>query len=147
MTITTTTTTTGLGALAAMIHDNAVSKGFWDTPRPLPESIALMHSELSEALEEHRDGRADVYYQIDRITVFPVTDGSGAEWTRDSTGTGGHGTWTGVTTKPEGVAVELIDCLIRILDTLATLDVDIDKVVTDKMMYNAGRPRLHGKAY
>ena len=141
MTTTTTTTTTGLGALAAAIHDNAVSKGFWDTPRPLPESIALMHSELSEALEEHRAGRGDVYYQINGVTVFRVTDDSGADWAS------GADTWTGVTPKPEGVAVELVDCLIRILDTLATLDVDIDKVVTDKMLYNAGRSRLHGKAY
>ena len=49
--------------------------------------------------------------------------------------------------KPEGVAVELADCLIRILDTMHSRDVDIDGVVARKMAYNAGRPHKHGKAY
>ena len=32
-------------------HDIAKSKGWWDEERSIPELIALMHSELSEALE------------------------------------------------------------------------------------------------
>ena len=50
-------------------------------------------------------------------------------------------------TDAEGVAVELADCLIRILDTMHSLDVDIDGVVARKMAYNASRPHKHGKAY
>ena len=42
--------------LAQAVHDNARNKGFWDTERNDGESIALIHSELSEALEALRKG-------------------------------------------------------------------------------------------
>lgn len=35
-------------------HSNAKEKGFWDQPREFGTMIALIHSELSEALEGHR---------------------------------------------------------------------------------------------
>jgi len=40
----------------AEVFANARDKGFWDTPRNDGEMIALMHSELSEALEGLRHG-------------------------------------------------------------------------------------------
>lgn len=42
--------------LQTLAHENATAKGFWDDPKPFGESIALMHSELSEALEADRHG-------------------------------------------------------------------------------------------
>jgi NTP pyrophosphatase (non-canonical NTP hydrolase) len=40
--------------LAAMVHLTARSKGWWEEKRNKGEMIALMHSELSEALEAIR---------------------------------------------------------------------------------------------
>lgn len=45
--------------LCYVMHEMAKSKGFWDdpsTPETIPSKIALMHSELSEALENVREG-------------------------------------------------------------------------------------------
>ena len=42
--------------LSESVHDNARNKGFWDTERNDGEAIALIHSELSEALEALRKG-------------------------------------------------------------------------------------------
>lgn len=41
---------------ACQIHDIAVSKGWCEKERNVGELIALMHSELSEALESQRHG-------------------------------------------------------------------------------------------
>jgi NTP pyrophosphatase (non-canonical NTP hydrolase) len=49
-----------------LAHDTAKSKGFWDKPRELPELIALCHSELSETLEQAREGFDPKYtYYVD----------------------------------------------------------------------------------
>lgn len=45
-----------LQVLAEDVHQNAVDHGWWDEERNDGELIALMHSELSEALEALRHG-------------------------------------------------------------------------------------------
>ena len=46
--------------------------------------------------------------------------------------------------KPEGIAVEMIDCVIRIFDWCAQAGIDIDSVIQQKMKYNETRPYRHG---
>lgn len=43
-------------ALITRIHQNAIDHGWWDEKREDGTCIALMHSELSEALEAYREG-------------------------------------------------------------------------------------------
>lgn len=45
-----------MNKVAVDIYNNAVNKGFWDKERNDGEAIALIHSELSEALEALRHG-------------------------------------------------------------------------------------------
>ena len=42
--------------MSLTVHDNAREKGFYESSRSTAEMIALMHSELSEALEADRHG-------------------------------------------------------------------------------------------
>lgn len=47
--------------------------------------------------------------------------------------------------KPEGIAVEMADCIIRILDWFGHEGLDVDAIIREKMEYNRGRPYKHGK--
>ena len=101
--------------MAREIHENAVEHGWWETERPFGEIIALCHSELSEALEAYRNGEPLIWLKLN--------DGE---------------------YKPEGIAVEMIDCIIRILDYLGKEDIDIEYVLEVKHKYNKIRPYKHG---
>lgn len=74
--------------------------------------MALIHSEVSEALEAYRD--------------------HGLEATTRADG------------KPEGVASELADVLIRVADVCGFLDIDLEAAIVEKMAFNLTRPHRHG---
>lgn len=56
----------GWDGLAEEVHQCAVDKGWYDNGRAFPEAVALMHSELSEALEGARAGNPP----SDKIKTF-----------------------------------------------------------------------------
>lgn len=55
--------------------------------------------------------------------------------------------WHKESGKPEGAAVEMIDCIIRILDWCGHAGVDVEAVLMEKHEYNKTRPYKHGKNY
>jgi len=123
-----------LNELAKEIHRTAVEHGWWDDNRTFGDIIALCHSELSEALEEYRDGKPMAYFVRDH-SVFPQYANDYADET-DFTEYNGE--------KPEGIAVEMADCIIRILDWCGKENIDIDQIIRIKHEYNKRRPYKHG---
>jgi NTP pyrophosphatase (non-canonical NTP hydrolase) len=50
----------GLDVLAAILHETAIEKGFWDNPKNfdvLGNKLALIHSEVTEVLEAIRKNK------------------------------------------------------------------------------------------
>ncbi len=113
-----------INEFARAAHNNAVAHGWWEEEKKGAEVIALCHAELSEALEEMRDGKPLIYVNHEgNVETNPIY------FTKE---------------KPEGVAVEMCDCIIRILDYLAYKGVDVEKVLELKQRYNESRPYKHG---
>ncbi len=114
--------------LAQEAHETTKSKGFYDNPPNFPTAIALMHSELSEALEEYRK-------EYDMTTIYHEASGHPEISPEQGILYG----W-----KPEGIPTELADVIIRILDTCAYYGIDIDRAIKLKMDFNKQRPPKHG---
>lgn len=111
-----------LNELIERVHAINLSKGWYDdtTPRSMGDNVALLHSEASEILEEHRNGHAptEIYY-------------SGFDPNKPL--------------KPEGIPIELADLQIRIADFAKRYDIDLPAAVEIKLAYNATRPYRHGE--
>jgi NTP pyrophosphatase (non-canonical NTP hydrolase) len=50
-----------IGVWQYHIHANATKHGFWQEPRNIGEALALIHAEVSEALEAYRGNDMDTH--------------------------------------------------------------------------------------
>lgn len=106
-----------IGTWQERVHALAVEKDWWpvgEAPN-IPEKLALIHSEISEALEEYRK------------------PGGGLRAVSYSAGG-----------KPEGFGVELADAVIRIMDLCGYLGLDLGALIKEKHQFNRTRSARHG---
>lgn len=103
-----------LDHLQRQAHQISKDHGWYETGRSVGDFIALIHSELSEALEEWRDGRP-----LNEIRALPGD-------------------------KPEGFPIELADAMIRIMDMAENYGINMAGAIDLKMAYNKTRPHRHG---
>ena len=103
-----------INEMVSDVHQNAIKHGWWEEVRSFGELIALCHSELSEALEDLRNGK--------EITAV----------------------WQDEKGKPCGIPTELADVVIRVMDICGYYDIDLEHVLKEKHDYNITRPYKHG---
>lgn len=153
-----------LNELAQQVHQTAVEHGWWECAtcgglggiptvseynetcptckgtgkhRNTAELLALVHSEVSEALEALRKPELDAICDkcVDGYkTGYPV---GLAPKCRKCNGTGGA-------LAGSRFAEELADVVIRVLDIAAGHGIDIEAAVAEKHAYNVTRPHKHG---
>jgi NTP pyrophosphatase (non-canonical NTP hydrolase) len=105
-----------INELCKVAYESAKDKGWHDSPRTLLEICALIHSEVSEVVEEARKGCKPT------LTYY-----------------------SGPNDKPEGVPSELADIIIRIADYCGSQGIDLAKAIEDKLLFNKTREYMHGK--
>ena len=131
----------GFNTFAAAVSRTAHAHGWWSDDegnfqdRNTGEMLMLMVCELAEAMESHRDGEPLLWYEHKDPASVPVAKNNWSSHRVNDDGVPG---------KPQGVASEFADCIIRILDTCETRNIPVVQALLDKHAYNITRPYRHG---
>lgn len=133
-----------INKLSLDIRAGNIARGFWDdlvqaemlgpdfAGRSLNvEKLALIGTEVAEAIEEIRSGRkvTETYYMY--------LDGEHEAPDKFDL--------NGKLRKPEGVPSEIADVIIRALDFAGFHNIDIGQAIADKLAYNSTRAFKHGR--
>lgn len=103
-----------LNDFAKEVHAVSVEHGWWEVEEnnDAETKLALIHAEWSEALEEYRANRLMVWFNCVNSGEPCMQEGCG-DWEDGCCALNELGK------KPEGIAIELTDGVIRILDLMA----------------------------
>ena len=120
--------------LVKEVHNNAKEKGWWEKGKEKTslECHMLMVTEIAEATEEVRNNRPSCYIQEEDNKLFVDIDTVLEEYPFPDL------------QKPEGEPVELVDCMIRIMDYFGYKNWDLEKILRVKIGYNKNRSYRHG---
>lgn len=126
-----------LAEMADAVREVNEANGWHDDSRTFGDEVALLHSEVSEMLEEFREHGADArllrFEGGEGFVQLPEDDPNAKRWQE----AGYHG-------KPIGVASEAADILIRLLDTCGRYGIDLEAEFHKKLAYNRTRGHRHG---
>lgn len=126
-------------AMAEEVEQCNLKNGWYANVRSFGEEIALLHSEISEALEAYREfGGCGRYYDYwdKENPEESYRCGLDEKYNEGSEYRPGC--------KPLGVPSELADVLVRLLDTCKRYNIDLYGEYRAKMDYNWQRSYRHG---
>jgi len=139
-----------LNDFAAEVHANAVAHGWWEREVEFPEIIAMITSELFEALALYRDNQSptEIYYLCEYSDGYDIDcSGSGKKCVGtayDCDFDEDHATCKYRKKAPQGIPIEIADACLRLYDYVGRCGIDIDAAIKLKHDYNKTRPYRHG---
>ena len=142
-----------LSEIAADVHATAKASGWWDEDsRPsFAEALALIHSEVSEALEEWRCGLLYSYQGFVESPTAVKIPGIEAPTAEDDSVSRmrprdfadrlamAEAGW-----KPVGIPSEMADIVIRVLDVCEGFGIPLAEALELKAAFNKTRAYRHG---